>query len=201
MTKTVIALILIILAGSLSGQEPAFRLSVTTGGYLPEYPDYDYNSPLYGVDIQMDLMNIIDNYGIGAECFLDYTSFHDYFKEMNTYEVYLHNISGYFDSESKFGYGVFAGARRTELYYEDRKMGYNVDTKFTRFVGGFKYISNNWGGIIRWTQNESRKSKLEYELKLNNSSGWVIQAGGSLQGPIKGAKSDFHIYAGYEFYL
>ncbi len=115
---------IIILAAviNISAQEPACRISASTGGYLPEYPNYDYNSPLYGVNIQADCINIYENYGIGAEGFFSYASYHNYVKEMNTYEVYLHNISGHIDKDSKFAYGVFAGARFTDLYYEHRKL-------------------------------------------------------------------------------
>lgn len=193
--------IFVLAALSLSAQETACRLSLTSGGYLPEYPDFDYNSPMYGINAQIDCINIYENYGIGGEGFFSYTSYHDYFKEMNTYELYLHNISGYISKDSKFAYGVFAGARYTEILYEHRKLLYNIRDEFTRFVVGFKYLSNNWGGILRWTQNRKNRSKIEYELKFNNNFGWVIQLGGSLRGPVEGVKSDIHIYAGYEFYL
>ena len=201
MKKLLLIIAISLTVFSLSSQEPACRFAVSSGGYLPAYPDYDYNSPVYGINLQIDCMNIFENYGIGGEGFFSYSSYHDYFKEMNTYEVYLHNISGYVDKESKFAYGVFAGARLTEIFYEHRKLEYNIKDEFTRFVVGFKYLSNNWGGTLRWTQNRKNNSKIEYEVKFNNNFGWIIQLGGSLKGPVEGVKSDFHIYAGYEFYL
>jgi len=191
----------LLLLGNVSAQDLTLRFSVTTAAYLPEYPDYDYNSPVYGIDAQFDLINFYHMYGFGGEVFYRFSSYHDYFEDMRFYELYLHNLFNRIDEESKFIYGFFAGARRTEIYFEDRVLGHNVDVMFVRPVIGFKYIGNNWGGIIRWTQNENNRSKFEYEFKLSNSSGFILQVGGSLKGPVKGVKSDFHIYAGYEFFI
>lgn len=199
--KLIIPILLLILLGSLSAQDFALRFSTTTAAYFPEYPDYDYNSPVYGLDIQFDMLNLIQTYGIGGEVFYEFSSYHTYFEEMKSYELYLHNFFNNIDESSVFVYGFYAGARRTDVYYKDYKIDVKVDIMFIRPVIGFKYISNNWGGTLRWTQNEKNKSKFEYEIKLRSNPGFILQVGGSFRGPVRGVKSDFHIYAGYEFFI
>jgi len=196
-----IVLLTVLLLGNLNAEGLAARFSTSTAAYLPEYPKYDYNSPVYGFDIQADIFNLYQNYGFGGEVFLQFSSYHQYFKDLNYYELYLHNFSGQIEEESKFIFGFFAGARRTDIYFEDRDLAHNVDLMFTRPVIGVKFISNNWGGILRWTQTENDRSKYEYELKFRNEAGFIFQFGGSLKGPVKGVKSDFHLSIGYEFFL
>jgi len=191
----------LLLIGALFSQEITTRFSLATEAYFPKYPKYDYDSPVYSFNSQFDMLNLIQTYGIGGELFYSFSSYHTYIQEKRSYELYLHNFFNNIDEASVFVYGFFAGARRTEIFYEDLKENIDVDVMFFRPVIGFKYISEKWGGTLRWTQNEGNHSKLEYELKLRNSIGFIIMFGGSLKGPVQGVDSDFHILAGYEFYL
>jgi hypothetical protein len=200
MKKIISIVILLILLAALTAQNTALRSSGSIGAYIPEYPDYDYNSPVYGFNVQFDIFNLTQSYGIGGDAFYSFSSYQTYFYEYRFYELYLHNIFSNIADDSRFAYGFFAGARRTEINYKDFEEDYNVDLMFLRPVIGFKYISNNWGITVRWTQNEKNRTKFEYELRANNSFGWILHFGGSLKGPVKGAKSDLHIYGGYEFF-
>ncbi|MBN2461407.1 MAG: hypothetical protein JXB60_07345 [Candidatus Cloacimonetes bacterium] len=179
----------------------SFRMIVTSAAYYPEYPDYDYDNPVLGFNINADILNIYNHIGIGASSFLKLVTYHTYFQDLKTYEFYLHNFFNYKQESSYFLYGLFGGVKKTDLYYEDYKDKEKFKLEMIRPLLGFHFSNEGWGFTVKWTQTEQKKSKWEYEVKFRNSTGIVAQIGGSFKGPITGVKSDFHIYAGYEFFI
>lgn len=199
--KIVFLIVIIFSMTFLNLQSKTLRTIMTFGTYYPEYPNYYYKDMLYGFNLNMDFLNVYQDYGIGATVFLKLKSNHTNFRDLKIYEVYLHNFSGSIDEETYFIYGVFGGVRQTKLRYEEYKTEIDVDLTMVRPVLGFHFSDQTWGITLRWTQNENNKPKYEYDLKFRTSTGIVFQIGGSLKGPVDCVKSDFHIYAGYEFVL
>ena len=185
----------------LNLQSLTLRTIMTGAIYYPKYPDYYYKDMLFGFNLNMDFLNVYQNYGIGAKVFYKLKSNHPYIRNLETYEVYLHNFFGTIDEETYFIYGVFGGVRQTKICYEEYKTEIDVDLTMVRPVFGFHFSDNNWGITLRWTQNDKNKPKLEYDLKLRSSKSIVFQIGGSLKGTVDSVKSDFYIHAGYEFVL
>lgn len=177
------------------------RTILTSAFYYPAYPDYDFESPVIGANLNLDILDLYEGYGIGGSIFYQISSYHNYFQDLRTYEIYLHNFINDSDKDSYFIYGFFAGIKQTDLYYEDYRENYNIDLFMIRPLIGFHYSNPNWGTTLKWTQRDNKKSRFEYELKYRNPTGLIFQIGGSFKGPVQGAKSDFHIYAGYEFYI
>jgi len=197
----IMILIILLFYTPLQGKPLRLRLIFTSAAYYPEYPDYDYDSPVLGFNANADIMNVYNSVGIGGSCFYKLTTYNDYFLDLQYYEAYLHNFFNYEDKPGYFIYGFFAGVKKTDLLYWDYKNKEKYNVEMIRPLLGFHFASNNWGITFKWTQTENKKPKLEYGLKFKNSIGLTVQIGMSNKGPIKGVKTDFHIYAGYEFFL
>ena len=200
--KSVIcSFIFLMFFSSLLSESLSFRFICSGAAYYPEYPDYDFDRPVTGCKFNADIFNIIGKYGIGGSAFLQIRSYDKYFQSMKTYNAYIHNFYNYYGKETYFIYGFFGGLLRTELKYENYKTFTTIELLLTKPLFGFHFSTHQWGLTLSWTQTEKDKPRLGYEVKFRDSSGVIIQIGRNNKGPIKGAKSDFHIYTGYEFYL
>ncbi|MCK4696346.1 MAG: hypothetical protein KAT74_11310 [Candidatus Cloacimonetes bacterium] len=199
--KIVFLIVIIFSMTFLNLRSLTLRTIMTLATYYPEYPYYYYEDMLFGFNLNMDFLNVYQNYGIGAKVFYKLKSNHPYIQNLETYEVYLHNFFGSIDDETYFIYGVFGGVRQTKICYGEYKTDIDVDLTIIRPVFGFHFSDNNWGITLCWTQNNDNKPKLEYDFKLRSSKNIIFQIGGSLKGPVDSIKSDFHIHTGYEFVL
>ena len=200
--KIIFVILLLISTNSLFPESLSFRFICSGAAYFPEYPDYDYESPVTGCKFDAEIFNIIGTFGIGGSAFLQIRSYDKYFQSMKIYDAYIHNFFNFYGKDSYFIYGFFGGVQRTDLKYANYK---NPNQKFellmTNPLLGFHFSTHQWGFTLTWTQTENEKPRLGYEAKFRDSSGVIFQIGRSNKGPIDGVKSDFHIYAGYEFFM
>jgi len=199
--KIVFIILLLIAINSLFPESLSFRFICSGAAYYPEYPDYDYESPVTGCKFNAEIYNIFFKFGIGGSAFLQIRSYDKYFQSMKIYDAYLHHFDSYQGKNSYFIYGFFGGLQRTDLKYENYKTSQKFELLMTKPLLGFHFSTHQWGLTLTWTQTEREKPRLGYEVKFRDSSGVIIQIGRSTKGPIEGAKSDFHIYTGYEFFM
>ncbi|NQV17889.1 MAG: hypothetical protein HQ534_05025 [Armatimonadetes bacterium] len=199
--KIILIILLLIAINSLFPESLSFRFICSGAAYYPEYPDYDYDSPVTGCKFDAEIFNIIGNFGIGGSAFLQIRSYDKYFQSMKIYDAYIHHFDSYQGKDSYFIYGFFGGVQRTDLKYEDYKTSQKFELLMTKPLLGFHFSTHQWGFTLTWTQTENEKPRLGYEVKFRDSSGVIFQIGRSTKGPIEGAKSDFHIYTGYEFFM
>ncbi len=199
--KIVFIILLLIAINSLFSESLSFRFICSGAAYYPEYPDYNYDSPVTGCKFDAEIFNIIGTLGIGGSAFLQIRSYDKYFQSLKTYDAYIHNFNSYHGKDSYFIYGFYGGVQRTDLKYEDYKSSQKFELLMTKPLLGFLFSTHKWGFTLTWTQTEREKPRLGYEVKFRDSSGVIFQIGRSNKGPIEGVKSDFHIYAGYEFFM
>lgn len=199
-TRLIFVTIFLILFSSLFSDVLNSRFIATCAAYYPQYPDYDYDRPILGLNFNAEVYNLMENFGIGGSTFLQIKSYDQYFQSRKTYDIYVHNFFNYRHEKSYFMYGFFGGIRRTDLEYENYKTSENLELTMNRPLLGFHFSSHAWGFTISWTQAENRKPTLIYEIKFRNPSGIIFQIGRSNRGPVSGVKSDFHFYMGYEVF-
>ena len=199
--KIILVILLLIAFNSLFPESMSFRFTCSGAAYYPEYPDYNYDSPVTGCKFDAEIFNIIGKFGIGGSAFLHIRSYDKYFQSMKTYDAYIHNFDNYKGKDSYFIYGFYGGVQRTDLKYEDYETSQKFELLMTKPLLGFLFSTHQWGFTLTWTQTENEKPRLGYEAKFRDSSGVIFQIGRSNKGPIDGVKSDFHIYAGYEFFM
>lgn len=183
-------------ANSING-----RISLTSAGY---YPDYTWDSAIWGFYMRMDLFDLFGGFGIGGSVFQSIKWFNKSAQDLSSYELYIHRfqtISYEGDSWFKSKYllhGPFFGLKWTDLYYLTPMMEEPSQIRMCRPEIGYEIATDYLGAIIKWTQDEEKKSRMQYELKLS-SYGAIFQVGGDLQRKVFGVPSDFHFYSGMEF--
>ena len=177
------------------------RIILTSAAHYYQYPNFDHLSPIIGFNIDADIFNIYNNFGIGGGTFLKIHSYNNKFQDLRYHEGYIHNFYNRTEDSKYFIYGFLGGIRNTYIYYLDREVDLKSELNMIRPLLGFHFSNESWGSTIKWTQTEKKKSKFEYDFKFRNHKGLMMQIGGSFKGPITGIKSDFHIFAGYEFIL
>ncbi len=198
--KVIFILILIFVSIKLAADKMDYILGINAAVYYPEYPEYKYDKPVLGFQAQLDLFNIIDVMGIGGATFQKIYTFDDRFSLMRSYNIYLHIFANYSTEDSYFTYGFYGGVKRTEINYEDYKTSNEMSTIIHRPLLGFHFASEKWGMDISWTQAESRKPILVYELKLRNSRGIIMRIGRVNRGVITGIDSEMYVLLGFEFF-
>jgi hypothetical protein len=182
--------------------DSVFLKAILSGAaYYPEYPDYDYDSPVLGSNIRADIFNIVTELGIGGNVFYKIKSYDEHFQNLRRYDAYLHNFVNYRKDKSYFLYGFFVGIRYTNLEYTNRKTKIDGELSMTRPLIGFHFSTEKWGMSLSWTQAENRKPILGYEVKFLSLNGLVLQIGRSNRGSLSDVGSELHIYAGYEFFI
>jgi len=198
--KIIFILILIFVSINLAANELEYILGINAAAYYNEYPKYKYNEPVLGLQVQLDIFNIIDDMGIGGATFQKIYSFDDRFSLMRTYSIYLNNFSYYSTKDSYFTYGFYGGVKRTEINYEHYETLNETSITIHRPLLGFHFATEVWGIDISWTQAEDRKPIMGYELKLRNSKGILMRIGRINRGLIIGNDSEIYILLGYEFF-
>ncbi len=198
--KILFILILILVSLDLSAGKMQYIFGINAAVYYPEYPEYKYDEPVFGLQAQLDLFNIIDIMGIGGSTFQKVYTLDDRFSLMRSYNIYLHNFANYSTENSYFTYGFYGGVKRTEMTYEHYETTIERNIAIYRPLLGFRFASEIWGMDISWTQAENRKPILGYELKFRNSRGMLMRIGRVNRGLITGIDSEFYVLLGYEFF-
>lgn len=192
--------VLLLVSLSCFAQNMKFKFTSTGTGYYPEYTTYEYYSPVTGIRINAELFSLIKLTGIGGTAMFQLKSFDDRIDYSRFFDFYIHNFSSFVQKDKYLLWGFYGGFRNTKLDYIHYKTKMDMSLNMNRPLLGFRFASESWGFDICWTQAENRKPVLGYEMKFRSSSGAIIQIGRSNRGPMVGAKSDFYIFAGYEFF-
>ena len=198
--RVLIILILVSLSINLTAGPMKYLFGINGGVYYPEYPQYEYENPNLGIQIQLDFFNLADIMGMGGSTFQKVYSFDERFSLIRTYSLYLHNFSNYSTRDSYFTYGFYGGVKRTEMNYENYKTLIKEHITTHLPLLGFRFASEQWGMDISWTQAENRKPILGYELKFRNSRGYIMRIGRVNRGVIIGIDSEMYLLIGYEFF-
>ena len=199
--KYIIILFFLLIFLSLQA-DSVFLKSILAGeAYYPEYPDYDYDRPMLGGNMKIDIFNIFPNLGIGGSVFYNIKSYDEHFRNLRRYDAYLHNFVNYRRHKSYFLYGFFVGIRYTDLEYTNRKTKINEKLTITRPLIGFNHSTEKWGMAVIWTQAENRRPIIGYELKFRSANGLIFKVGRNNSGPISDVGSELHVYVGYEFFI
>ncbi len=198
--KILFIIVLAFVCLSLSADPLQYIFGINAAVYYPEFPDYKYDEPIFGIQAQLDIFNLIDEVGIGGSTFQKVYSLDDRFSVFRSYNVYLHNFSYYSTRDSYFSYGFYGGVKRTEMNYENYKTLLYKDITIHLPLLGFRFASEQWGMDISWTQAENRKPILGYELKFRNSRGFIMRIGRVNRGVIIGIDSEIYLLFGYEFF-
>jgi len=199
--KIKILIVLILISTCCYAKNMGFKIASTTIGYYPEYTSYKYDSPVTGLRINAEMYNLLEKVGIGGTFMIQLKSYDHRIDLAKFNDVYIHNLASIMDDERYMLWGFYGGVRFTKLDYDHYKTKLNKSLNMNRPLLGFKFSSEAWGFDISWTQAENRKPILGYEVKFRSSTGVIFQIGRSNRGPMNGAESDFHIYAGYEFFM
>jgi hypothetical protein len=193
--------LLLVLSASIFAKNMDFKIASTCTGYYPEYPSYSYDSPVTGMRFNAELYHLLDKAGVGGTFMFHLKSYDHRIETARFYDVYIHNFTSYLNDNEYLLWGFYGGVRFTKLDYEQYKTKLNKNLNMSRPLLGFKFASETWGFDISWTQAENRKPVLGYEVKFRSSTGVIFQIGRSNRGPMNKVESDFHIYAGYEFFM
>ncbi len=201
MKKNFLFALIVFFSLHLNCEKIVFKLSCTGSGYYPEYTNYHYDAPVIGLRLNFELYNLLEKVGMGASGIYQIESLDDRISSSRFYDVYLHNFYNFRKDERYYVSGFYCGIRNTKLEFNHYKTKILTNLEMTRVLLGFKYESESWGFDVSWSQAKNRKPILGYEFKFRNSYGVVFQIGRRNRGPMQGAKSDFYIYSGYEFFL
>ena len=199
--KIKMVLIIILLSVTCFAKNLSFKIASTFTGYCPEYTTYNYDSPVTGIRLNAELYNLLEQVGVGGSFMIQLKSYDHRVDLARFYDIYVHNIAGIMDDDRYMLWGFYGGVRFSKLEYEHYKTDMNKSLDMNRPLLGFKFASESWGFDVSWTQAENRKPVIGYEVKFRSSTGVIFQIGRSNRGPMIGAESDFHIYAGYEFFM
>ncbi|MFC1898262.1 hypothetical protein ACFLYJ_01695 [Candidatus Cloacimonadota bacterium] len=199
--KNILITVLIIISGSCFAKNMGFKIASTGIGYYPEYTSYNYDSPVTGIRLNAEMYNLLEQAGVGGTFMFHLESYDHRIDFARFYDIYIHNFSNYLDGDKYLLWGFYGGIRFTKLDYIHYETKLDMSLNMNRPLLGFKFSSETWGFDISWTQAENRKPILGYEVKFRSSTGVIFQIGRSNRGPMNGAESDLHIYAGYEFFM
>jgi len=191
---------LIFLAVNLTANTLPYLLGINAEAYYPKSPEYIYDKPTLGAEVQLDIFNLIEDAGIGAATFQKLYTLDDRFQTFKTYDLYIHNFSYYSNKQSYFLYGFYGGVKRTEIEFEDSKTSTIKNFIVHLPLIGFRFASEKWGMEISWTQAINRKPILSYELKFRNRNSIIICIGRINRGIISEINSEFFIRFGYELF-
>ncbi|MDO9576524.1 MAG: hypothetical protein Q7J16_01430 [Candidatus Cloacimonadales bacterium] len=199
--KIKIVILLLIVSLSCFAKNMSFKMASTGTGYYPEYTSYEYDSPVTGIRLNAELYHLLKLAGIGGTYMFQLKSYDHRIDLARFYDVYVHNFSSFVEDDKYLLWGFYGGIRYTKLDYVHYKTKLDMSLNMNRPLLGFKFASETWGFDISWTQAENRKPILGYEIKFRSSTGVIFQIGRANRGPMNGAESDLHVYAGYEFFM
>lgn len=200
LNKILFIAILMFASMHLTAAPMQYILGINTAAYYPEFPKYNFEKPVLGVQAQLDIFNVIDIMGIGASTFQKAYTLDDRFDLFRSYNIYLHSFANYSTKDSYFTYGFYGGVKRSEMKFEDNKTSIKEDITIHMPLLGFRFASEIWGMDISWTQAKNRKPILGYELKLRNSRGMIMRIGRINGGVISEIDSEMYLLLGYEFF-
>ena len=198
--KVLFIAILIFVSIHLTAAPMQYIFGINAAVYYPEFPKYKYDKPILGLQVQLDIFNMIGVVGIGGSTFQKAYTLDDRFSLLRSYNAYLHSFANYSTEDSYFTYGFYGGVKRTEIIYDDTKASIKDDITIHLPLLGFRFASEIWGMDISWTQAENRKPILGYELKLRNSRGIIMRIGRINRGVISEIDSEMYLLIGYEFF-
>ena len=103
----------------ISALLPAFnsKLTLTTGSYYPKYTDYIFESPVIILNIDTDIFNITDDWGIGGGAMCKFWGSKKQYISFQSYDLYTHKYWNTFSPHSYFIHGFFGGIKNTNLLY------------------------------------------------------------------------------------
>ena len=198
--KIILIALLIFVSIHLTAAPMQYILGINAATYYPEFPQYRYDEPVLGVQVQLDLFNLIGVVGIGGSTFQKAYTLDDRFSLLRSYNVYLHSFAYYSTKDSYFTYGFYGGVKRTEMNYNSDKISSERSIIIHMPLLGFRFASERWGMDISWTQAENRKPILGYELKFRNSRGMIMRIGRINRGVISEIDSEMYVFLGYEIF-
>ncbi|MDP8269606.1 MAG: hypothetical protein P9L97_12860 [Candidatus Tenebribacter davisii] len=198
--KIIVILILLFVSIHLAANKMKYLIGINAAAYYPEYTKYKFDEPVFGVQVQCDLFNLIDFMGIGGSTFQKVYTLDDRFSLMRSYNIYLHNYANYSTKDSYFTYGFYGGIKRTELDYIYDKISAERSIIINKPLFGFHFASEKWGLNISWTQAENKKPILGYELKFRNTKNIIMRIGRINRGAVSNINSEIYILFGYEFF-
>lgn len=191
---------LLLMTVALFSKDMKFRLIGCGQAYYTDYENYHFEEPVQGLHLDLELFNLVYNYGVGGSAFFSLKSWDDRFNSYQFYDVYLHNYYAFTSEKRYFIYGFIGGFRNTKMEYIHYESELEKNLEMYRPLLGFHFSTEKWGMKTYWTQAENRKPVLGYELKFRSNIGLVAFIGRTNRGPITKADSEFYLRLGYEFF-
>lgn len=192
---------LLLTSAFLFADEAMMRLELLLKGYYPEYKNYHFDEPVWSFEGYGDIINLAENFGIGAGASVSFKSYQTYIAEKKHYDFYMHNFWNTYEADNYFIYGFYFGGRQNDLLVQEPGAINEVQIRFFRFLAGFEFSNENWGFEVKATQNESKKMMFATEVKYRRDNRLIFKLGRSNRGPISGMKSEIYFQMGYEFFL
>jgi len=194
-------ILLLLTSAFLYADEAMMRLELMVNGYYPEYKKFHFNQPIWSFEGYGDIINLAENFGIGAGANISFKSYQTYIVEKKHYDFYMHNFWNTYKEDDYFIYGFYFGGRQFD-YLAQEPGDYNeVQIRFFRFLAGFEFANEDWGFEIKATQSESHKMIFSSEVKYRRNNRLILKLGSSNRGALKGMKSEMYFLLGYEFFL